>query len=156
MHLIQSLIAFVGRALLSIIFIASGIHKILSWQSTEQYYHQGLTDWLALSVGNPTLQGIIEFGLNNAFLLLLLAVILETVGGLLVFLGIWVRLGALFLMIFLIPATFAFHHFWQLEGPDSKMQMINFMKNVSIFGGLLLLLAFGTGSKTEKRHATED
>src|SRR3984957_9920923 len=120
MHLIQSLIAFVGRALLSIIFIASGIHKILSWQSTEQYYHQGLTDWLALSVGNPTLQGIIEFGLNNAFLLLLLAVILETVGGLLVFLGIWVRLGALFLMIFLFLARFAFPLFWNLECQVAK------------------------------------
>jgi putative oxidoreductase len=156
MYLIQSLIAFLGRALLSIIFIASGIHKILSWQASEQYYNQGLTDWLTLSVGNPSLQNIIEFGLNNAFLVLLLAVVLETVGGLLVFLGLWVRLGAFFLIVFLVPVTFAFHHFWQLEGPDRQMQMINFMKNVSIFGGLLLLLAFGKGSKSEKKHAPED
>jgi putative oxidoreductase len=156
MHLIQSLIAFLGRALLSIIFIASGIHKILNWQATEQYYNQGLTDWLTLSVGDPGLQNMIEFGLSNAFFLLLLAVILETVGGVLVFLGIWVRLGAVFLMIFLVPVTFAFHHFWQIEGPDRQMQMINFMKNVSIFGGLLLLLAFGKGRKSEKKHAEED
>ncbi len=149
MNGIQTLIAFLGRALLSIIFISSGIAKILDWQGTEQYYNQGLNNLLALNVGSSSLQGAIEFGLEHAFILLMLGTIFEILGGVLVFLGIWVRFGALLLLIFLIPATLIFHHFWQLQEPERQMQMINFMKNVSIFGGLLIVLAFGKGRKSE-------
>ncbi len=151
MHLIQSLVAFVGRALLSLIFIASGIHKILDWQGTMQYFTQGLTDWLAITLGNPALQSWIEFGLNHAQLVLLIAVLLEVIGGLLVFLGMWVRLGALMLIFFIVPVSFAMHHFWQLQEPERQMQMINFMKNVSILGGLFIVLACGKGLKSEKK-----
>ncbi len=156
MNFIQSLIAFLGRALLSIIFIASGVNKILIWQSTEQCFTQALTSWLAVSVGNPTLQNAIEFGLANAFLLLVIAVVFEIVGGLLVFLSLWVRFGAFLLILFLIPTTMTFHHFWELQGVDREMQMIHFMKNVSILGGLLVVLALGKGRKTEKSDVQED
>ena len=155
MNLIQSLIAFLGRALLSIIFIASGINQMLNWQNAEQYFIKGLTDWLALNVGNPAFQDAIEFGLAHSFLCILLAVVFQVIGGLLVFLGLWVRLGSFLLIIFLIPATLAFHHFWQLQEPNREMQMINFMKNVSILGGLLILLALGKGRKSEKSHPIE-
>lgn len=155
MNVIQSLVAFLGRALFSIIFIASGVHQVLNWQSTEQYFTKGLTDWLTLNVGNPTIQSAIEFGLSHAFFLLLLAVVFQVIGGLCVFLGLWVRLGSFLLILFLIPATLAFHHFWQLQGVDREMQMINFMKNVSILGGLLILLALGKGRKSEKSHPAE-
>ena len=152
MKLIQSLIAFLGRALLSIIFIASGINQMLNWQNAEQYFTKGLTDWLTLNVGNPAFQDVIEFGLAHSTLFVLLAVIFQIIGGLLVFLGLWVRLGTFLLIIFLIPTTLAFHHFWQLQEPNREMQMINFMKNVSILGGLLILLALGKGRKSEKSH----
>jgi putative oxidoreductase len=156
MNFIQSLIAFLGRVLLSIIFIASGINQILSWQGTQQYLTQGLTNWLTISVGNPNLQSAVEFGLANAFSLLLIAVIFQIIGGLFVFLGLWIRLGALLLILFLIPTTIVFHHFWDFQGADREMQMINFMKNVSILGGLLFVLALGKGYKTEKSHGEED
>jgi putative oxidoreductase len=150
MHLIQSLVGFVGRALLSITFISSGIHKIFDWQGTLGYFTQTLNSWLALNVGNPSLQNLIEFGLGHASLLLALATCLEVIGGILVFLGLWVRLGALMLIVFLVPASLVFHHFWQLQQPERQMQMINFMKNVSILGGLFLVLAFGKGCKSGK------
>lgn len=156
MNWIQSLVAFLGRALLSIVFIASGVQKILNWQTTEQLVNKQLMDMAILSVGNATLQSIIEFGLTYFLPLLLLAVIFEILGGLLIFAGIWVRLGALLLIIFLIPTTLIFHHFWQLHGPDRDMQMVNFMKNVSILGGLLILLAMGKGCKKEKSHEDDD
>jgi putative oxidoreductase len=157
MNTIQSLIAFLGRALLSIIFIYSGVHQILDWQGTQHSFTQGLNDWLAMSIGNSTLQDIIEFGMSHAFILLLLGVIVETVGGLLLFLGLWVRFGALLLIIFfLIPTALAFHHYWEIRGPDSEIHLINFMKNVSILGGLLFLLAMGKGSKQVKGHVEAD
>jgi uncharacterized membrane protein YphA (DoxX/SURF4 family) len=94
MHPIQSFVAFLGRALLSIIFISSGIHKIADWQPTLQLFDQTLTDWLAISVGDSFFQPLIEWGLAHSSGLLVLGVLFELVGGLLVFLGFWVRLGS--------------------------------------------------------------
>jgi len=152
MNLIQSLVAFFGRALLSIVFISAGVNKIFNWEGALQYFTQGLTNWLALNVGNVSLQNLIEFGLNHAQLVLAAATCLEVIGGVLIFLGMWVRLGALMLIVFLIPASFAFHHFWQLQEPDRRLQMINFMKNISIIGGLFIVLALGKGGKREKNR----
>jgi putative oxidoreductase len=156
MNWFQILVAFLGRALLSIIFIASGVHKILDWQGSQNHFIQGLNDWLALSIGNSVFQNLIEFGLSHVHSLFLLSVCFEIVGGLLIFFGLWLRLGALLLIIFLVPMTFVFHHFWQIEGPDRDLQAVEFMKNVGILGGLLILLALGKGSKCVKSHDLED
>jgi putative oxidoreductase len=155
MNLIQSLVGFLGRALLSIIFISSAANKIFDWQGAEQYFIQALTDWLAMSIGNSTLQNGIEFALAHIFELLLLATVFELIGGLLVFLGLWVRFGALLLILFLVPSTFVFHHFWELQGLERSTQMINFMKNTSILGGLLIILALGKGNKCYRQGQAE-
>ncbi|MBI2810212.1 MAG: DoxX family protein [Candidatus Melainabacteria bacterium] len=147
MGMVQTLVAFLGRALLSIIFIASGANKVFNFQGTLTYFNQALNDWLALNVGNQMLQGLIEWGLANASMLLAVGAAIEIIAGLMVFLGIWTRLGAFLLIVFLIPVTLVFHHFWQLLGADRELQMIMFLKNVSIAGGLLVLLAFGNGPK---------
>jgi putative oxidoreductase len=152
MNIIQSLVAFLGRALLSIIFISSAIHMIADWQGTMQFFNQSLTDWLAISVGHDFIQSGIEWSLTNASALLLAGIIFQLVGGLLVFFGLWLRLGALLLVVFLIPTTFVFHHFWMLQGDERQMQMINFMKNLSIGGGLLFILAMGSGRVRSTHH----
>lgn len=147
MNILQSLVAFLGRALLSLIFISGAIGSIADWPGTMLFFNQGLTDWLALSIGNPSLQSAIEWGLANASMVLSIGVAFQLVGGLMVFLGIWVRLGAALLILFLIAACLMFHHFWLLQGADRQMQMIQFMKNLSIGGGLLFILAVGKGVK---------
>ncbi len=149
MHVLQSVVGFLGRAFLSIIFILSGVFKLFDWQNTEQYFTQALTDWIAMSVGSGGVQHFLEWGLANASFLLIVAVAFELIGGLMVFLGLWVRLGALLLFLFMIPATIIFHHFWELQGPDRTLQMTMFMKNLSIMGGLLILMAYGRGNKCE-------
>ena len=152
MGVIQSFVAFLGRALLSLIFISSSIQKLLNWQGTMQYFQHALTDRLTVSVGHDLIQRASEWGLANAFSLLLVGCLFELVGGVFVFLGLWTRIGALLLVIFLIPTTLLFHNFWDLQDPDRQMQMINFMKNLSIFGGLLFLLAVGKCGKQAKSH----
>lgn len=147
MNLIQSLVAFLGRALLSIIFISSAIHHIADWQGSLQYFNQALTDWLALSIGSNWIQTAMEWGIANASALLIAAVVFQLVGGLLVFFGLFVRLGALLLFLFLVPTTLIFHHFWLLLGLERQVEMIQFMKNVSIGGGLLYAIALGKGGK---------
>lgn len=115
----------IGRSLLALIFIASGLGKIGGWEQTAGYM---------ASKGMP-LVPLFLFG----------AIALELLGGLSILLGYKARIGAIALMVFLLPATLIFHAFWSYEGMQQQLQMIQFLKNVSIFGGLLLVLAHGAG-----------
>jgi|ERR1700761_1678010 len=67
---------------------------------------------------------------------------LEVVAGLSLALGIYPRVAAVALLIFLIPATFVAHQFWQVVGTASfSLQLLNFSKNTAMTGGLLLIAA---------------
>ncbi len=71
---------------------------------------------------------------------------LEIIGGLSVLLGFYTRFGALALLLFLVPVTLIMHNFWAIEdAAAAQEQMINFMKNVSITGAVLFILAVGPG-----------
>ena len=48
--------------------------------------------------------------------------------------------------MFLVPVSLIMHNFWAFEeGPERMAQMISFMKNVSIAGGVTMVLALGAG-----------
>jgi len=117
----QNLIVLLGRIFLSSIFLMSGFKKITSFAGTQQYME-----------GNS---------MPIAAFFLVGAIILEVFGGLSVLLGYKARWGAFALVIFLIPATLIFHT--QLS---DQMQMIMFMKNIAILGGLFMILSYGSGS----------
>ncbi len=139
----RGFIAMLGRFCLSAIFITSGLAKIVDWQGTEQYIISAIQQAQHAHAGTPWLIGLLDTVLPWSSMLVLLAIFAEIFGGLLVFLGILVRFGALVLTLYLIPLTFLFHNFWDFQGADRTLQMIMFMKNLSIFGGLLILLAYG-------------
>lgn len=68
--------------------------------------------------------------------------LLIIVGGLMVLLGIWADLGALFLVLFLVPTAFFMHAFWKSEDANEKAnQMAHFMKNLVMAGGALIAFA---------------
>jgi len=125
-RLVSGLAAFLGRLCLSVIFLLSGIGKIFSWSETAQ-----------LMRGE---------GMVAVPLFLVLAILFEICGGLSVLLGYRARLGALALVVFLVPVTLIFHDFWQYSGSAATQQTINFLKNVAIIGGLLLIIAHGAGA----------
>jgi putative oxidoreductase len=114
-----------GRIGLSAIFLLSGVNKITNWDQTAQYMQ--------------------AHGMPLAPLFLGGAIVLELVGGLSVLVGYKARLGAALLILFLIPATLIFHNFWAFQGQEQQMQMIMFLKNVAILGGLLLVVGMGPG-----------
>jgi len=67
-------------------------------------------------------------------------------GGLSILLGYRAKLGAWLLVLFLIPVTLTLHKFWTVQDPMmAQIQMILFMKNVSMLGGALLISQFGAG-----------
>ena len=111
----------VGRLLLAVIFLMSGFNKIMKPQDTQQYMAAMGMTWAT-------------------FLFYLGAIGLEVGGGLSVMLGYWTRLGAWALILFLIPTTLIFHT--NFADPN---QMIQFMKNLAMTGGLLYVAAFGPG-----------
>ena len=117
--------ALIGRILLCILFIESGFGKIGGFEGTAGY--------------------IASRGLPLPQVLAALSILIELGGGLLVLLGWKTRWVALVLIVFMIVITPIFHNFWSAPAAAAAAQQINFMKNVSILGGIFLLLAFGPG-----------
>ncbi|HEX9051226.1 MAG TPA: DoxX family protein [Anaeromyxobacter sp.] len=113
-----------ARVGLGIIFLMSGLGKIAGWSGTVAY---------AGSKGVPEV-------------LLAGAVALEVLGGASVLLGWKTRWGVAALLVFLAPVTVLFHGFWGAQGAEVQAQMIQFLKNVSIAGGLVALGAAGAGA----------
>ena len=115
----------IGRILIALIFVSSGIEKFMDLGAA------------ASAIGSK--------GLPYPNILAVLTAILETGGGLLIIVGWQTRLAALALAIFSAVAAYYFHDFWNQTGPQNANNMIHFMKNVSIIGGLLMLCAVGAG-----------
>jgi uncharacterized membrane protein YphA (DoxX/SURF4 family) len=64
-------------------------------------------------------------------------------GGLSVLLGIWADLGALALVVFLVPTALVIHAFWKETDPQAKqMEMVQFQKDLALAGAALMLFAF--------------
>ena len=114
-----------GRLLLSAIFLVSATLKVVYWTGS--------------------VQGLEAKHVPAAPLLLAAAVTLELAGGTALISGLLARPAALLLFLYLIPTTLLFHNFWAFSGSEQPGQMINFLKNLAIMGGLLLLAANGPG-----------
>ncbi len=117
--------ALVGRILLSTIFLISGFAKFADPAGAIGYMNMA--------------------GIPSADTLVYVAGAAEILGGLSIAVGFLARLGALGLVLVLIPIQYYFHAFWNMEGAEAKSNMAHFTKNVAIMGGLLLLVAHGPG-----------
>jgi len=133
----QHVIALLGRVLLSLIFLLSGAHHIVDWAGTVAHMR-------SKGVALEHLLGA-NGGTFFVHLMLALAIIFLLAGGLSVLLGFRARWGAVSLLLFLAPTTLIFHNFWSPGVADAQAQMIHFMKNLGLAGGLLMVLAFGSG-----------
>lgn len=115
-----------GRIALAAIFIMSGADKLLA--HTAQ-----------------TVQMMEAYRVPLAGLLVYLAGIVELAGGLALAVGFRARQAALLLALFTAAVTPIFHAFWALPTDQAVLQMIGFMKNLALFGGLLHVVARGIG-----------
>jgi len=71
--------------------------------------------------------------------------VLALAGALSVVLGLRARVGGALLVLFLLPTLVVMHAFWKFEGPQAQAQLANFLRNLSLLGGALLLCHFGAG-----------
>ncbi|MDE3045614.1 MAG: DoxX family protein [Verrucomicrobiota bacterium] len=132
------------RFFLSLLFLASGVNKIFHWHETERTLTSILTDWQAYADYFPNLQELLATLVPWSPLLLILATLLELIGGLLLLLGVRERMGAGLLIAFLLPTTILCHQFWFVEGAERDLQQIMFLKNLAIIGGLVMVMLHGT------------
>jgi putative oxidoreductase len=78
-------------------------------------------------------------------------------GGLSILLGYRARIGALLIILFLIPVTLFMHNFWAIADPiQRQMQLGNFMKNTAMLGGALYMLRCGSGPFSLDRAISEN
>lgn len=150
MNIFQVFAIYLGRFFLSSIFLISAIQEMLDWASTEQYFLMSINRWAGTFQGNEVISGFITSLFPWLPWFLLAAVVFKIVGSFLMILGFNVRLGATLLILFIVPATLIVHCFWSLPPQESALEAIMFMKNVSILGGLLVVLAFGRGKSVSK------
>ncbi|HLQ24272.1 MAG TPA: DoxX family protein [Acidiferrobacterales bacterium] len=115
----------IGRILLALIFILSGYSKIGGFQQTVGY--------------------MASHGLPLPQVLLVLTIIIEVGGGLMILVGWRARWAALAIFLWLIPTTLIFHAFWAADAAQMQNQWGNFMKNLAIMGGMMYVMASGSG-----------
>lgn len=128
-----------GRICLSLFFICLVAHQILNWDQLQQTFDKSVSDWIVHPGIPDSVQKIFNLLLSYSSLVIVLSAVFAGLGGLLVLLGIKVRLGAVLLILFLIPTTIVMHAFWMFDGSMKEQQMMLFLKNVSILGGLFIL-----------------
>ena len=119
MNALQNLSAPIGRVLLALMFVLAGVNKISGYAGTQGYMD---------SMGVPGA-------------LLPLVILLEIGGGLLLVLGWHTRITAFLLAGFTILATLIFH-----SNLGDQTQMLFFLKNLAIAGGLMMVVSHGAGA----------
>ena len=120
LHTVDNYLSLLARIFLSVIFIWSGINKIIDPISTQE--------------------NMSAHGMPLTLFFLIGAIALEILGSISILLGIKTRWGAAMLILFLVPATLIFHH-----DLSTELEQAMFFKNLAMLGGLLLLIRYGGG-----------
>ena len=120
----------IGRILLANIFLVSGFQKIPGFEATAGYMAAKMAGV------DPSL----------IKLMLVVSIVIELAGGLMLLVGWQARWAATAIFLWMIPVTFLFHAYWAVPAEETRMQFIQFQKNLAIMGGLLLLVGFGSGA----------
>lgn len=135
----KNILYTLGRICLSFIFIFYSINSFSNWDSTLQVLINTLTDILNKSSLPCELYKFFSILLNDASLICIGGIILTGVGGCLVLLGLKTRIGAILLIIFLI-SKIILHAFWYYDSLQEDPQMMLFLTNLGLLGGLLILI----------------
>jgi putative oxidoreductase len=122
------IVVLIGRILFVLLFLSSGFGHLRQRAAMSQYAQ-------ARGVPAATLAVVA----SGALLL---------VGGLMVLVGLWADLGALLLVVFLLPTAVMMHAFWkEQEAQTRQVEQIQFQKNIALAGAALMLFAFFAHNK---------
>jgi putative oxidoreductase len=123
---VDSGIIFIARIALAVLFLWSGVMKLLGYAGFVGYLH---------SKGVPFVQIAAP-----------IATAIEALGGILLIVGFKVRPLALLMAVYTVATAVLGHDFWNVVDPALQRDMvIHFWKNIGIAGGFLLLFVTGAG-----------
>lgn len=123
---LQNPLAFIGRALIALLFIPAGFAKIGGFVGTMGF--------------------IASVGVPFPALAAAMAIVVELGLGLLLLVGYQTRWAALGIAFFTLVITFIFHPFWGIPAEMVMSQQQAFFKNIAAVGGLLTIAAWGAGA----------
>jgi putative oxidoreductase len=124
----QIYLALLGRLLLASLFLISGIGKVTGFAATIAYIQ---SKGLPMAELGATAAAALEIGAATALVL-----------------GWKTRWVAFLLTMYTLATAILFHHFWTFAPPQLAVQQVQFLKNISIIGGLLSVMAWGPGDKS--------
>lgn len=132
----DSLAPLLARILLSAIFVQGALGKILGWSGQLAYMQR--------------------HGIGFTAPLLGVALFIEAVGVVCLLTGLAARLAALVMLLYLVAVSVLLHPFWSAPEALAGARQTEFLKNMAICGGLLLLAVHGPGrwrlhSRVERR-----
>ncbi|ROP37907.1 DoxX family protein [Saccharothrix texasensis] len=126
----MDVVALIGRILFVVLFFGSAMGHLTQTAAMAGY---------AASKGVPSAKAA-TFGSG----------VLMAIGGLMLLLGVWADLGALLLVLFLLPTAFLMHNFWKETDPQAKqVEMIQFNKDLALAGGALMFFGLYAGPGSE-------
>jgi uncharacterized membrane protein YphA (DoxX/SURF4 family) len=126
MEVAMDVVALIGRILFVLLFLGSAFGHLTQSGAMAGY---------AASRGLP-----------QPKLAVLASGVLMLIGAVMVLLGVWMDLGALLLVVFLVPTAVLMHPFWKETDPMTKQnEMISFQKDIALAGAGLLILALYAG-----------
>ena len=141
----MSLAYTLGRILLPIVFVVAGIQELLDVSgiaATLEANKVPVPDQITQYLGGMPKYDALGYLIAG----------LEVVCGLMIIIGLKARWGALVLIVFTACAIFFVHHFWDMEGLAAASNRTDALKNLSIMGGLLLIVAVGSGPSSVDRR----
>jgi len=125
-----------SRILLSLVFIYSGYGKVFG----------GMEGFKAGVAGLIQKSPMPQLG-QYSDILAQAGAYAEFVGGILLFIGLLSRVAAFGLIVFVILASILAHNFWAFaDAAKYSMELGNFLKNMGLVGGLLLIIGAGGGT----------
>lgn len=122
----NNFLALIGRALIALLFIPSGIDKIRGFEGTVRYINTASN-------------------LPFAEAATVVAILIEVVLVALLLLGYQTRWVALITAVYTVVLAFAFHAYWTFPAPQVMMQKILFYKDLAIAGALFFIAGTGPG-----------
>ena len=128
----NALVPLLGRILLSLLFFVAGYNKMMNVAGTTGYFG--------------------KLGLPMPEVLVWVVIAVEVLGALLILIGWQTRLVAWGMAIFTVATAVVGHKFWGIDPAQFNNQFTQFLKNLAIAGGFLMLAAWGPGKISADRR----
>jgi putative oxidoreductase len=123
----------IARLLISAIFVQGALGKILGWSGQASYMQSH------------------QLSVKLIPAMLAIALVIEAVGVLCLISGWQARASALVMFLYLGLVSLLLHNFWAAQGLAAGGMQTQFLKNLGIMGGLLMIAAFGPGKWSVSR-----